>query len=270
MRLNFSIKHYIATALSLLAVLLSISVYAYAANDAVPAQEGQREQPQKVRINTPSGVFAVGGVDYFYHENGTTLRDYVLVPNQWIGPQPMRFRGFWVGDVQYFDADGVRVYPNPENFYRPGGYTLTARWSAIVEPPEEQEILFVIYLATNRHDGFEDGAAFRLSTTSMTTRLTAQNLVGLDRMDNTGYTNDLDRLNWDGYNRIAWTRARQNTPFRGTAEQASEHATRYMGGRLAVGMQIGDIFNCLIWRSNVIVEGNQVILFAFAFWHEEY
>ena len=91
-----------------------------------------------VRVSLARGVFAVGGEEYFYHENGSYLREGVWVPFGWTGEQPMRFDGFWAEGVQYFDADGQRVYPNPESMIFPEGFTLTARWIAVVEPHENK------------------------------------------------------------------------------------------------------------------------------------
>ena len=141
-------------------------------------------------------------------------------------------------------------------------------------PQEAESPIFVIYLSANRYEGNEDTAAFSFSTedararlTAFHSRLTAFHLV-YEEVEPGVFKNDKDRLDYSGYERIAWTRVRQQTPFRGTREEAFEHAMYNMGGMLFVDMQVVDLFNCLIWRNNVRQEGNEIILTAFGFWHE--
>lgn len=176
---------------------------------------------------------------------------------------PVRLGYLFVGyrdgnGVLLYDASGGRIFNSP--WYVGHGATITAEWAKSEYVPT----IFRINLFANRGCGFEDNQGFIFRTTDPLYRLTARDLVY--EIVNNEAKNDTSRLDEPGYERIAWTRVRQDIPFYGIPEEASAYARYNMGGKLMTGMRILDIFNCPVWRLNIRVVDNEVILDVFAFW----
>ena len=224
-----------------------------------------------------------------FHTNGTPLQEGVYRPSR----TNYRFEGWFdsricsSGECTFFNVSGSRIFRScgecviyfddlgerisSENMEFPPRSRLYARWTGfnLVTPPEPQRAIFQIRLFRNVGYDYSDNLGIAFRTSNSLHRLTAHDLVLIVSEDDTGYVGDLSRIEQAGYEFVAWTRVRQETPFYGSLEEAIAFSSYNMGGRIGMGMQIGDIFNCPVWRLNIRYTEEAVILDVFAFWRKE-